>query len=149
MDSRLSILETFRLRLLSFLWMIRPIQNQVPLLWYTLTFYTDWLCQMISYTWMIFTCYAHFTSLRHLSESPDVDDAIQHKPCLALLTARLVIHIVVLWLYRRELRMLMDAPNHYIDLDATRADMTTISENLEFIARNTTERNQWISSCIL
>lgn len=47
--------------------MIRPIQNQVPLLWYTLTFYTDWLCQMISYTWMIFTCYAHFTSLRHLS----------------------------------------------------------------------------------
>lgn len=73
--------------------MIRPIQNQVPLLWYTLTFYTDWLCQMISYTWMIFTCYAHFTSLRHLSESPDVDDAIQHKPCLALLTARLVIHM--------------------------------------------------------
>lgn len=149
MDSRLSIPETFRLRLLSFLWMIRPIQNQVPLLWYTLTFYTDWLCQMISYTWMIFTCYAHFTSLRHLSESPDVDDAIQHKPCLALLTARLVIHIVVLWLYRRELRMLMDAPNHYIDLDATRADMTTISENMEFIARNATERNQWISSCIL
>lgn len=27
----------------------------------------------------------------------------------------------------------MDAPNHYIDLDATRADMTTISENMEFI----------------
>lgn len=32
--------------------------------------------------------------------------------------------------------MLMDAPNHYIDLDATRADMTTISENMEFIACN-------------
>lgn len=27
-------------------------------------------------------------------QSPDVDDAIQHKPCLALLTARLVKHIV-------------------------------------------------------
>lgn len=26
-------------------------------------------------------------------QSPDVDDAIQHKPCLALLTARLVIHM--------------------------------------------------------
>lgn len=38
--------------------------------------------------------------------------------------------------------MLMDAPNHYIDLDATRADMTTISENMEFIACNATEKNQ-------
>lgn len=36
----------------------------------------------------------------------------------------------------------MDAPNHYIDLDATRADMPTISENMEFIACNATERNQ-------
>lgn len=35
--------------------------------------------------------------------------------------------------------MLMDAPNHYIDLDATRADMTTISENMEFIACNANE----------